>query len=270
MSVKLWCSALARKSQYGINQLPLAVARLRASPQDYLLRPSILVNSLPKSGTHLLMQVAEALPNSRRYGNFIAERSSISMRPRGQAYINSKLQRIVPGEIVGAHLNFSAATADTIRQVQTMHLFIFRDPRAVVVSEVHYLENMAPWNSLSKRFKTAGDLKAQIDLVIYGDGTPELPPIGERYGRYLAWRDDPNTLSIEFESLIDPESRQTSLKDIAKRYIDLSKGTNNSFTTEHLATNISPESSHTFSNKDPARWRRVLTQEQISAILEKF
>ena len=70
---KILYSAPFRKTKALANRAPRAIARLTASPHDYQTRPPIIVNSLPKSGTHLLMQVAQALLETIQYGSFITQ-----------------------------------------------------------------------------------------------------------------------------------------------------------------------------------------------------
>ncbi|WP_293418517.1 hypothetical protein, partial [Phenylobacterium sp.] len=65
---------------YGL-QVPRAIERQRSTPASYASSPPIIVNSIPKSGTHMLMQVARAMPGTRYYGSFVARIPSWSKTP---------------------------------------------------------------------------------------------------------------------------------------------------------------------------------------------
>ena len=61
-------ATLLRKGAAVLQHIPRAWARHKATPEAFAASPPIVVNSLPKSGTYLLMQIAEALPGTRSHG----------------------------------------------------------------------------------------------------------------------------------------------------------------------------------------------------------
>jgi hypothetical protein len=251
-----------RKLNAVARQVPRALARHAASDRSYASHPPIVVNSLPKSGTHLMMQIAEALPGATQYGSFIAQRPSWASWHRAQAEISARIAKIAPGEVLGAHLHHSPETAAALERLNALHLFIYRDPRAVLVSEVQYLALTARWNALHKRFAQAGDFSAQVDLAIDGDGTEALPDVATRYGPYLAWREAPNVLAIRYDEVICPTQRRGVLKAILHRHALLA-GRRPDFTRlPQVEAAIRPWASHTYSGRDPERWRHKLTADQ--------
>ena len=237
------------------------------SPRDKFENvPSIMVNSLPKSGTHLLLQYARQLPNTRNYETFITERPSHSGKIYGQEKITQQLLNVLPGEVFAAHLPYNIQTEEILKNKNTMNLFIYRDPRAVIISEIFYLTNLAPWNFLSKRFKTQKTLISQIELAIYGDGTPELPRLKTRFGKYLQWIELDHVIPIKFEDLISLEKRETILNKIINRQQMMSRGVCTA-NINKIANAFMPDESHTYSGKDPRRWQNLIPKKIQTEIL---
>ena len=272
-SIKLYGKALQRKSK---SLLSRAAWKMQRQSRD-LSSLKIIVNSLPKSGTHLLMQIAVSLPDTKNFGSFIAERPSYSKRIRNSQQINRRLQNILPGEIVGAHLPFSTATADKIVELDALHLFTYRDPRAVIMSEIKYLVEMAPWNILHKRFAEIQSEAARIDLAIFGDGTPELPSAKLRYQPFYDWIGQPNVLSFNFDDLISTDKLGCEVNRLLDVFDERYRYTGDRPRIKSFIENIRPGSSHTFTSEDPYRWKKLMSKSQVLEVetqlehlIEKF
>jgi len=129
-------NSIARKLISFFLRYPRALKRCSANQDSYRNSPPIVVNSFPKSGTHLLTQILESFPGIRNYGTFIASLPSLSYRERGDRRILSKLNKIVPGEMVSAHLFYKSSFRSAISDKNIVHYFIFRDPRDVYASVI--------------------------------------------------------------------------------------------------------------------------------------
>ena len=258
MLTRLLRSAPVRKGR-AFAQKPLRYARrLTSGAAAYAANPPVVVNSLPKSGTHLLMQIAEALPGTRNWGTFIAQTPSRATRPRPQAVLDSLIGRLVPGEVVGAHLHRSPGTEAALRRQNALHLFIHRDPRDVLISEAHYLAHMNPWHALHKPFRAAKDDAARIDMAIEGLGTAHYPDIATRIAPYLAWIGAPGTVALTYEEMTGP-GRAAALAKILAAW--RAQGGTGAVREEDLARAIAPERSHTF-HKGGSRWQSQLSAAQ--------
>ena len=75
-------SAPVRKGKASALAVAKLIRRYASSASDFAERPPIIINSLPKSGTHLLLQVVLGLPSYSTYGGFIATTPSLTMRRR--------------------------------------------------------------------------------------------------------------------------------------------------------------------------------------------
>ena len=108
----------------------------RTTADQLAAQPPVLANSFPKSGTHLLVQIVEGLPDRTNYGTFLASNtSSFQLRERSPENTCGFIRGFVPGEIVRGHLYYDPAYAEELNRRRTVNYFVYRDPRDVVVSE---------------------------------------------------------------------------------------------------------------------------------------
>lgn len=236
------------------------------SPKSHTDLPSIIVNSVPKSGTHLLMQVVDWIPKYKDTGNFIASTPSFTMKEQPPEKISSKIGRLMPGEIVGAHAFYSEEAEATIASKNALHLFIYRDPRDVCISEAHYLSDMNKWHKLHSTFAKQASVEDCINLSIHGmpdSNSLYFPSIIERYERFFPWIESDNTISIRFEDLVSSKRESVikhifaRLKSISNQEIDIDAY------TQKALENISAEKSHTYRMGQSGQWRSSLSNSQL-------
>jgi hypothetical protein len=259
-------SGLVRKGAALMLQVPKRISRLQAREADYELRPPILVNSFPKSGTHLLDQIVDAIPNSRNYGEFISSMtSSFRFRRRTTAQCIRMLATTTPGELVRAHLFYSDEVSGALRDRRFIHLFIYRDPRDVVLSESHYLRTLNKWHRLHPYFRDAPTFEDAISLSIRG--LPNLAPrvdypnIKVRFERYAEWIEDKDVFAVRFEDLVS-EQRDATLRAIAQYYADRTQTpVDVEELTQAMKLSIDPNRSHTYRKGSSGGWRSKFTEE---------
>lgn len=217
-------------------QLPRLLRRARA--EDYLATPPILANSVPKSGTHLLYQIAKDLGTN--YGNFLSSMtSSFRFRERSPENVIRYINGIVPGEVVRGHLFYDPRYSEALKRKNVVHYFIYRDPRDVVISEARFLQ-VHRWHKLHRYFRDADD---PIMLAIEGI-SHDYPDIGTRFHRYEGWLSDENCLAIRFEDLrSDP--------NVIRRMAEFHRG-------EGSVGRIEPHKSHTYTGRH-SDWEREFT-----------
>lgn len=264
-------SALVRKGSAFALQVPRKIACLRATAEAYQSRPPIVVNSLPKSGTHLLMQIVSALPNTRHYGSFIAQTPSLTLKERNSAEIEMRVSKIAPGEILGAHLYHNIATSEYLKKKNALHLFVHRDPRDVLLSEAHYLAHMNRWHKMHRTFAALPGMEEQVRLAITGNGTNFYPDSRARIGAYLGWTTNKDCLVFRYEDLIDPKKRNLEIDRIIAAFI-LRGGMVKDSTQmrENLLSTIIPQRSHTYHKGGAFRWRREMSKANQDLCAERF
>ncbi len=201
----------------------------------------VLVNSLPKSGTHLLTQAVELfsyadyadsapalkLPGPlnfdyREVKNALAQQGqhvelatsdvihvgSLSPVSVNASLIRRWLARVPQNQYIVGHITYSPALPAILSDLDYRHLFIIRDPRAVLPSLLSFILN--PEGIPKKHFLEA-DLKQmsqaqRLDFILQGGYAPkagvEVKSFAEVYRAMLAWCNQSSCLAIRFEDLI--------------------------------------------------------------------
>jgi hypothetical protein len=187
--------------------------------------------------------------------------SSLRFRERSATNTLAWIDSFVPGEIVRGHLFFDKDYEEALQG--TVHYFVYRDPRDVVVSEAYYLRYMNPWHRLSPYFRTLSQSQA-ISLAIGGlagdaPHAADYPDIGRRFARYNGWVNSPSTYAVKFESL-----RSEGWEKTVHRMIDFYAGRVGSDLDFDQAysralARIRPPRSHTFRKGEVGGWRTAFT-----------
>jgi hypothetical protein len=244
--------------------VPKWVRSLHVDRDELAARPPVLANSFPKSGTHLLMQIGEGLPERVNYGAFLgSETSSFQFRERTAENTRSVIRRFVPGEVIRGHLFYDPRYAQELEARHTVHYFIYRDPRAVVVSEAHYLREMNRWHRLAPYFRQAKSSEDAIMLSITGLDPPvpgiNYPDIAARFARYEGWLNDANCLPIRYEDLLSDE-QPALIRQMAEFYAHRSSvPCDVEACIRSMAAQIAPHKSHTFRSGKKSGWQQEFT-----------
>jgi len=266
-------SSIGRKSITLAKQIPRALRRAVSKPNDFALSPPVIANSFPKSGTHLLVQILEAFPETKNYGTFIASMPSITFRERSRHAHRKLISNIVPGEVVSAHLFYDSMYQTEMDKKQCVHFFIYRDPRDVVVSEAHYLTFMNRWHRLHPYFKALSSNEDRIMFSIIGASDEAFPyfysNVADRFKRYEGWLQREDVFCLKFEELIS-EKREELISQMVEFYgMRVEREIDRDKIVVKALQNINPQKSHTFREGKPGAWRQVFKvqhKEQMKAV----
>ncbi|KAA9013579.1 sulfotransferase domain-containing protein [Niallia endozanthoxylica] len=217
--------------------------------------PKVLVNSLPKSGTHLLLQIVLGIPGMIITPAWIEEDKDLKM--------------IKLGSVGPAHLDYSEKHVNILKQENIKVIFISRDLRDVVVSLVHFVMlnkwGNHPWTPYLKELKTHDErLLTMIQGVKFTQeeqakyGIPSIPNIREFSQNKLGWVKEQSVCSITFEELVcNTESQNGSIMKIIEFLWNDLKQLN--LTKEQLLQkikqNIVPKNSGTFRKGSIGDWK---------------
>ena len=257
-------SGLVRKGTVAVLAVPRWLSSWNVNSRTLAATPPVLANSFPKSGTHLLQQIVEGLPERQNYGTFLASTtSSFQFRERSDANTCRFIRGFVPGEIVRGHLYFEPVYAEELAKRHTVNYFIYRDPRDVVVSEAHYLRGMNRWHRLHPYFRDAASIEDAIMLSITGLDPPvpgiSYPHIGARFARYQGWLSCNDCLPIRFEDLVS-ERQAEVIRQAAEFYAARSSSpVDVDACVQSMSAHIAPHKSHTFRSGKKAGWQREFT-----------
>lgn len=201
----------------------------------------VFLNSLPKSGTFLLSRTLELLGyqdcsrvdrgqaaplylNYRQARRFL-EASGLPPEPDpSQAvHVGTQVPVSVPvtlmrewlswvpsGEFFVAHVSHSPALSPLLEALNYRHVFIIRDPRAVIPSLLSFILNT---RGLATPHFLEGDMKdkplaERLDLILRGGHAErsgmEIQSFDTIYRAMLAWQREPSCLLVRFEDLVGP------------------------------------------------------------------
>ncbi len=259
-------NGFVRKGTAAALRVPRFWRRLHARAGDYQAAPPVLANSFPKSGTHLLFQIVDGLPNSTNYGVFLASMtSSFRFRVRSPENASRFIRSFVPGEVVRGHLFFHPQNAADLRDKNVVHYFVYRDPRDVVVSEAHYLREMNRWHRLAAYFSKFPSNDEAIMLSIRGFDPPiagiEYPNVAERFARYAGWLHRDDCLALRFEDMAS-DNRPTVIRRMAEFYAGhCRQRVDVDACIQAMTSSIAPQKSHTFRSGKKSGWKHEFTAE---------
>jgi sulfotransferase 6B1 len=184
----------------------------------------LFVNSVPKSGTNLVVSVLSqidclrfrrlrlnhrlrwhplnvlALLPSQRCEVGIGKPTTVAL-----ATLRRSFAGIRPGEYAAGHVPYDGRIANLLEECGVRIVQVIRDPRDVVLSQVfHALKRKRHF--LHRALVASSDDRERLRLVINGrrrrDGAPEVRGIGDRLDRIAGWLSGPHTLVVRFEDLV--------------------------------------------------------------------
>lgn len=228
--------------------------------------PSCFVNSFAKSGTHLLSQVFDESKILNDYGRFITMASSIRFVKKTNSKVSKEIARIRPGELTKGHIFHESSFSKQLLRNKIPTFFIYRDLRAVLVSEMYYLSQINKFHRLSSYF--SGDLTKDELLSITIEGLPNGGPTGlykninERFNPFLPWIKDKTILPIKFESLRNkPEETIVLIWEYFRERTNLDLDIKTLVSKSLLS--INPKRSHTFRSGKTNSWEKEFSTKNI-------
>lgn len=235
---------------------------------------SVMANSFPKSGTHLLNQILEVFPNVKNYSSFIATTPSIRFRERSEKVIMRRINWIVPSEVISSHLYFKPIYLEKLREKKCIIYFIYRDLRDVAISEAFFLTYMHKWHKAHWYFRhQLHDDHSRILCAIRGippnEVSYEFPNIAKRFDPYRRWIDSKDVFAVKYEDLVSSKRNET-LRDMINFFIGKSGlSINREELLNDILNNINPQKSVTFRQGGSGGWRKKFTQEHKDAMKEE-
>ena len=191
-------------------------------------RGRVVANSIPKSGTHLLLRLLTLLgyehfekgvrrnvglnkfPLARR---LFTERGSDTVpigvdfpTPVNRRWLEARLGRVPEGAAVSAHCSYSPQFDALLKGKGMKVVCIVRDPRDVAVSHMHYLKKRTD-HFAHEEYMALADDHERLMVSIRGGalGRHRLQSLDERYRGFLAWGKDGDACVVRFEDLVGPK-----------------------------------------------------------------
>jgi hypothetical protein len=158
--------------------------------------PRVFCVSIPKSGTHLLERALCLHP--ALYRKLVPTVSGENIGKWGG--LPGLVERIRPGQVVVSHLRHSDRDERTLAEAGLRGLFMVRNPRDLVVSQIHYVTKRTD-HRLHDLFTALPDARARLRTAITGDPGAGLPSIAERLSYFRGWLTS-GLLVVRFEDLV--------------------------------------------------------------------
>jgi hypothetical protein len=200
-----------------LRRVAIPVYRVYARVVVFNPGPRVLVNSMPKAGTHLVTSLLKNLPRMMFAGRHhglrqfeLADPQSLEGKPGDVdwARLERALGSVNRGQFLTGHFSAEERLLSILDKLGYKTLSIIRDPRDVAVSSAFYYSRLKRhflYERFNSEFKTMEDrLLAVIKGLPSTRASPGLVPISGRINEYLRWLDAPHTYTCRFERLVGP------------------------------------------------------------------
>lgn len=227
--------------------------------------PAVVGNAMPKSGSHLLIQILNGLT---QLGPFVDPgmpplSRSAANRNLPEAQVVANLRRLGPGDIAYCYLHARAPFIEELTRPGIAAFFIYRDPRDVIVSQVFYATQMHAGHGMHEYYnQELSSVEERINAAIQGvqTDTAQLSSIAAKYDHYLGWLQQPAVCSLRFEDLIldRPAALGRVLDHLAEH--GFTPQASRQQAIDVLTAAVKPRASGTFRRGQPGEWREHFTE----------
>jgi Sulfotransferase domain len=221
--------------------------------------PPFLLNSIPKSGTHLLKQILLGIPGMKHNpdkGMF------------GHSHYQTDLQlervkNLSNNEFINGHLFYSKEWEEFFKGLNMKQIFVIRDPRDVIVSYAYYIPTLKI-HPLYDTFQQEGFThRDRMKFLIEGgqpidSKKPYQPNVKDWYTSFSDWMERDGVFSVRFEELIISEKERIQTLN---RMVDFLWENNESIfidksvLVDKMVENINPGTSITFRKGKIGGWK---------------
>lgn len=219
----------------------------------------VFMNSIPKSGTHLLRRCLALMPGMMYAGIHI---NRVRYNQYQNIYAREQLlTRLGRGIFVSGHLPFQDSDWQALQTWKYVTVLMIRDPRDVVVSQWHHTLRR-PTHRMHNYIASIADPDVQLTCLIKGiadnvvPDTPGILSIGKQFQSFLGWYEHGAHL-VRFENLIgaqgggSPDRQSAEIEELASYVgIDLTRDA-----AEQIADKVFDRKANTFRKGTIGDWR---------------
>lgn len=245
-------------------------AALRWGPAYLASVPAVVGNAMPKSGSHLIIQVLQGLT---RIGPFVNPGIPPLNRAEDNAKLNDEavirnIQRLRSGDITYGYVHARPPFLSLLTQPGRAMVFVYRDPRDMIISHVFYATQIHTGHGMHDYYtRVLSNMEERIHAAIQGvdEGDARLSNIRQKYLNYLGWLETPGVLCLRFEELIlNREQALNTLLDYLQER-GFTPRVSRPQAVQALAQAVMPKKSGTFRKAQPGNWREYFTESNKAA-----
>ncbi len=233
--------------------------------------PRVVLNSIPKAGTNLLIRTLYLL--------YPMHRMLTQTVNTGDIYkINSKVKKIKKGQFMAAHIKYSKEIEKCFVDNSVKNILIVRDPRDIAVSNYVYITYKDSSHRLHKYFKALNSDSERLMASIQGVEGKDLSdkiaslPLAEHINSFLLWVDRPDCLVVRFEDLVGNRGGGSDLDQVntVKRIVKYLRLSISDKVIKEQAVKIFNPESRTFVNGKIGAWKNVLEEKHKVVIAKEM
>jgi sulfotransferase 6B1 len=199
----------------------MMILPMKSIPQSFPILPPVVINCMPKSGTHLIQRFIKALPLYRGVGFSISQKTALNREdaiscyrvgvanPKGvkASEFEKLFDLLESNRYVIGHIPYSEETMRLFEKKKCVMLVILRDPRDIIVSMMYYFLNQTS-HYLHSYISQLPDIDSRLMALIdgiddyQGDSHILLNPVGDQFMSIYPWSKWEYSKTFLFEQLI--------------------------------------------------------------------
>lgn len=260
-----------------------------------------MINSIPKSGTHLLLKLVDLLdypenPDGFWIGSNLINGRFSSLKKIKRGYYSSNTIPIgceTPTKVgtqwlrkifnslpdctsFGSHCLYSKRMLDLCTNSNVKIICIIRDPRSIVFSHFKHIESKKN-HYLHNHFINLKNDHDRLLFSIYGGELKgdRMRSIVERYSDFMGWINSPDVLVVKFEDLIGENgggSNKAQLDVINRvaKFIGIKNADLDSIQSSLYGLQNTQTKSKTFRKGKIDSWKDEISEELLNSINIEF
>ena len=214
---------------------------------------SLFINTIPKSGTHLLYNLFKGSNNFRVFDEQI--RGGNSFGTYNKNYVESLIDSIINKELVKGHLLFEDHYKQQLIKKKCLMILLVRDPRDIMTSALNFTSNIIPIHILGRALK---DYSYEDKIRLFIDGFEDKnlnfkrPPFSDLISGYYEWVEKTDfAIPVKFEDLKNDQFKIDFVKRIFKKLnLDFKDSD-----YERMISSSDPSRSFTFTKLSSKTWQ---------------
>lgn len=265
-----WIQQVRKQSRPALRSLQAVIRwrRLRFGEA-----PPVFGNAKPKSGSHLLVQVLAGLARVAPYRYVQAEPIRTIEKNgarRAPHDILRDLQQLPAGVIGWGYLDPTPENTSFLCQPGRVNYFLYRDPRDMLVSHVHFATDMYEEHGMHSFYKSLPDFGARLQVAITGidEHGSRMVSVRQRYQGVLDWIARRDVLCLRYEDFLEHRAatlgRMLDQVELAGFRIPCPRPQALSI----LSDSIQPSRSRTFRSGKAGAWRQHFTAQHKRLFLD--